>query len=375
MKLTIERLLYVAIGITLVFFVSGCKEGATDSSSVSLPTVAPVSPSQPPPVNNIPNNTPPSPPPPSTDMVYNVNWDTTYNAEGVSVTLQAHASNNANFKRIDIYSDDSCLNLVNIVTPANLVSNAVTWSIPQNVISYVSVIETDIYDSVSSCKNISATQMDSDTIAPSAPSNFQVNYSWSNATTLAFTTQWSAATDNVSVVRYYIYVSTDPNSYANPLASTSTTGLSRNFSFTITDSNMFYGSSVFLHIVAEDQDGNLSQAITDSGYYIDTVAPSLGANVAYLNRGLTGIAINISGTCEVGIPVSLTYSGNMSAFSGLLASTTSCDNGTFTYTFPVLFAWYVDNMVITAHQTDANSNVTDFPVNLVSSATLPSVIQ
>lgn len=373
MKLTIERLLYVAIGITLVIVVSGCKKDE-EIASVTAPAVrppTPVSPSQPP-ANN---NTPPPVPAPSTDMAYTVSWDNTYNAEGVSVTLQSNATNNANYKRIDIYADAACLELVNIVTPTSLVSNAVSWSIPQGVLSYVSVIETDTNDNMGYCKNISATQMDHDTIAPSAPSNFQVNYSWSNATTLAFTTDWAAASDNVSVVRYYIYVSTDPYSYDNPLASTSTTGLSKNFAFTITDPNMFAGSSVFLHIVAEDQDGNISQAITDSGYYVDTVAPSLNADAVYLNRGLTGIAINISGTCEVGIPVSLTYSSNMSSFSSLLAHTASCDGGTFTYTFPVLLSWYVDNMVITAHQTDSNSNVTDFPVNLVSSSTLPSVIQ
>ncbi len=349
----------IAVAVVLLILTSACSPGreAFVPAANTVPVVIP---------------DPSIVPDPALDVVYDVTWNDPAYPNFTAFTLKAGVSSQLNLKRVDIYSDVQCLELIDIVTPELLESSVVLWPMNEGI-NHVATIETDNDDVRSPCKVVASSSTRTDIVPPVAPENFVVNYRWLTATKIEISASWSASANDPSGTEYTLYLIDEPNGYAAPLAAEYTTELSHTFIYTVDDPSLFLGTSIFLHLVANDQSNNIAPLISDSGFYIGSIAPTLNLTVTYLYRGETGLEINLSGTCKAGQEVVFNYQ-NTVLMNQVLPVSTSCRYGTFSASFPSLYSWYQNNMIVTANQTDVNGLVTQFAKPFASEVQLDAVM-
>ena len=305
-------------------------------------------------------------------MVFDISWSTAGNPNFISFSLTSQPETNKYYKRVDLYSDAKCQELIDILTPAELEANLVMWPANPGVVNHVAVIETDINNVRRACKVVASSSTVSDVIPPSSPENLTVNYNWLTNSSLEISASWSASQDNDSHVEYTVYVMADPNGYAQTLASLTTSQL--NTKFILDTANLSGIDRLYFRIVAADQANNISFATTDSGIYVGTAAPLVNIRIAYLYLGDSGLNINLSGTCIPGLKVNFLFN-QMSLFSKVLPQDVDCPNGSYSISFPALYSWYQDFMSVKAYQVDANGVRTEYVRNFVNEEYLDLVLQ
>lgn len=326
--------------LVLLLLVSGCspKREAFNSQSASPP----------PAVNPVVT------PEPNPADAYEVSWTHPEYPNYISFSVKPGV--NLDYKRINIYTDTQCLDLVDIVTPEVLQSSAVMW--PMSVgVNHIATVVTTATDEKLPCQVVASSSTDWDYIPPESPKNFTVTYAWLSATSLQVTASWDAPTNNTSDVEYALYLIDEPNGYAAPFVAQYTNELSRTFIFEV-DPALFSGTAVFTHLLAHDQVGNYSPLISDPGFFIGTLPPVLEFDLKYLYRGESGVEINFSGTCHAGHDVEFYYQ-NADSMASVLPLTASCPNGTYTVSSQVMYSWYNDGMSVTARQQLSNGVAVD----------------
>lgn len=295
---------------------------------------------------------------PATPMVFDVNWTSPDHPNQVSFTLSPSSKTNQYYKRIDLYSDVRCLELIDIVTPNDLEQNEIIWPAVPGVPNHISVIETDINGGRRACKVVASSSEVTDIIPPSPPENLKVSYKWLDSVSLEITASWSASLDKDNV-NYTIKMLSDPNGYSETLATLSTTELSTRFVVDTSGLDLATTDRLFFHIVAADPSNNISLSTTGSGIYIGNSAAAVNTKIAYLYRGQSGLMINVSGTCQPGINVNFIFT-QMDLFGQVLPTNVSCEFGIYSVSFPALYWWYQDGMRVKAFQVGTTGATTEY---------------
>ncbi len=226
---------------------------------------------------------------PAAPMVFNYSWTNPDHPNFISFSLSSQSQTNQYYKRVDIYEDTMCSKLIDIVTPADLEDNLILWPAEPGVVNHIAVVETDINNVRRPCKVVASSSVDSDIIPPTTPSNLKVTYNWRTETQLEVNASWSASVDADSNINYTIYLIPDANGYAEPIASFSTTELSRKFIIKTGSLDRSAINKLYFHIVASDSSDNISPAVTDSGIYLGTEAAALDVKIAYIALGSSAL--------------------------------------------------------------------------------------
>ena len=163
----------------------------------------------------------------------------------------------------------------------------------------------DAAGNIGSSSNEAAATVSADTSAPSAPSGLTAPVSGSTAN-LA----WSAATDNVGVVRYNVHRGTSSGfvpAAGNRIAQPTATSYA--------DSGLAIGN-YFYKVTAEDAAGNISAASNEAAVTIaDATPPSAPSNLAATATGSTVNLTWTAGTDNIGVSRYNLHRGTTSSFT------------------------------------------------------------
>ena len=170
---------------------------------------------------------------------------------------------------------------------------------------FYKVTAEDAAGNIGSSSNEAAATVSADTSAPSAPSGLTAPVSGSTAN-LA----WSAATDNVGVVRYNVHRGTSSGfvpAAGNRIAQPTATSYA--------DSGLAIGN-YFYKVTAEDAAGNISAASNEAAVTIaDATPPSAPSNLAATATGSTVNLTWTAGTDNIGVSRYNLHRGTTSSFT------------------------------------------------------------